>query len=194
MKRNLTTLMAAAFAVAMMFTSCSKNDATTSDDNNGNGGGGTSTSTNLKVTFNGNTWTANDFFADLSQIGNENLPRIVVGGSTNWNDANAAYFKGFVGPQTGTYSKDQGYTIGYFENENDYDANGYGNWSCTAGTQQITDLDLNSKTISATSNQTMKNDATGATNIAMTVQMTDAEWRVADLAKNVKGNKILARK
>lgn len=192
MKRNLTTLMAAAFAVAMLFTSCGKTDDNTTN-NGGNGDNGGSTPSSIaKVTFNGNTWTASDFYADLSQVGSNN--RIIVGGSTDWNDPNVPYFQGFMGSEAGTFYKADGYTIGYFENESDVDAEGYGNWTCTAGTQNITDLDLNAKTISATTNQTMKNDRRGETDIAMKVTLTDAQWRVADFAKCAKGNKILGCK
>ena len=63
--------------VATMFVSCNKEKNATT------------------VTFNGEKWTATDFYADVTDV--ESLDVIYVSGSENYADANVPYIGGILG-------------------------------------------------------------------------------------------------
>lgn len=173
--KKIFAFCAVALAAGAMFTSCNKDKVA---DNS------------MTVTLGEEEWVASEVYVDVTldaatKDGNENI-MCIAGSNGDYMDANTTYVQGFTGKEAGNYSMSNGYTIGYFENEADVDADGYGNWQATAASQNLTNVDLNAKTIEGTIDQTMKNEKKGLTDVAMKVQMTNVEWAVRDMAKNGK--------
>ena len=138
----------------------------------------------LTVKLGDTEWTANDVYADVT------LPEyMILAASENYSDDNVAYIQGTVGYEAGTYAMADGYVLGYFENANDVDSSDFGNWQATAASQDLKTVDLNAKTIDGTANQTMKNNKTNVSGVAMDVTMTNVQWAMRDMAKN--GNIVI---
>ncbi len=173
--KKIFAICAVALAAGAMFTSCNKDKVA---DNA------------MTVTLGEEKWEATEVYVDVTldaatKDGNENIMAI-AGSNGSYTDPNTTYVQGFTGKEAGNYGMSNGYVIGYFENENDVDAEGYGNWQATAASQELTNVDLNAKTIEGTIDQTMKNEKQGLTDVAMKVQLTNVEWTVRDIAKNGK--------
>ena len=173
--KKIFAFCAVALAAGAMFTSCNKNKVA---DNA------------MTVTLGEEQWVATEVYVDVTldeatKDGNDNL-MVLAGSNGDYTDANTTYVQGFTGKENGTYTKANGYVIGYFEGEDDVDADGYGNWQATAATQELTNVDLNAKTIEGTINQTMKNAKKELTDVAMTINLTNVAWTVRDMAKNGK--------
>ena len=133
----------------------------------------------LTVKLGENTeWTANDVYADVTPA-----DHMILSASEKYSDDNVAYVKGSLGKDAGTFKMADGYFFVYVEDINDHDSTGAANWYATAATQELTNVDLNAKTIDGTANQTMANTKTGATDVAMDVTMTNVAWTARDLAK-----------
>lgn len=168
--KKIFAICAVALVAASMLVSCNK------DEKNA-----------MTVTLGDTKWVANDVYADVSEINSTELAAIYIDGSEDYQSDSVAFVHGIFGPAEGTYTKDGGYMVAYYENATDINSDGYANWAITSATQEITGLDLNAKTIAAEANQTMRNDRTGASDVAMTVKMTDVAWvEVTGLAKNAK--------
>lgn len=132
------------------------------------------------------TWEAKDVFADASQVVTND--RLVVAGSEDYNNDDMPYVHGIVGATAGkTYGLNDACFFAYIENLNDVANDGSGfNWRPTSCTQEITDIDVNAKTINAISTQVMKNATTGEADVDMKVNMNEVTWvELPGLAKRM---------
>jgi hypothetical protein len=175
MKKIFAICAVALVAGAMLFTSCKKdNDDTTTDNNTTN-----TPTAGTTVTLNNNAWTATSFYADVTPA--EEHDYITVQLYQDILDDDASVAAGFVGATNGsTYScnpeVDNACYFSYYEKHSDLNDS----WDAVSGTQKITDLDMNAKTISANTTETVSKGENEAT---LTIEMTNAEWTAATLGK-----------
>lgn len=154
--------------VATMFVSCNK------DAKNA-----------MTVHMGDKTWEAKDVYADASLV--ESTDRLVVVGSEDYTNDDMPYVHGVVGATAGkTYGLSDACLFTYIEDIADIAEDGAYNWRATSCTQEITDIDVNAKTINALSTQVMKNQTTGEADVDMKVNMNEVTWvELPGLAKRM---------
>lgn len=162
MKNTFKLMGIALLAGAMLFAGCKKDEE--KNDNGGNNDNPPVDNPYVKVTFGANTsavsWEATSVMGD--NYASAGL--LEFGAFKNYESESAPYVQGYFRNSVGaaTHSQQDYYYFFYYENENDYTIDETGelsgdpgavlpNWQPKTGMQQeVTAIDLNAQTISAT--------------------------------------------
>lgn len=182
--KNIFKLMGIALlASSMILVSCKKDE-----ENNENNNNNEPTVTNgIKVTFGDANWTAADILGE--EYASYGL--LEIGAFVNYESSTTPYVQGYLpnSVRSTTHVAQQDYYyMFYYENDDDVTVQGeneYPNWQPSAGFEEnVTALDMNAMTISATAQGTMfylpdyMNEIT--TEKDLLVEMVNAVWEPAE--------------
>lgn len=162
--KKIFAICAVALVACVMFTSCSKDETTNKNA--------------ATVTFNGTSWKAGQFYADVTpQAAHDYITMIVAEDFANNDMPYASGFVGGTANQTYTYDPQHPEESCFFTYCETHTAP---EWMCKSGSQEITDLDLNGKTISARCVEVVTKNNVDADLI---VDMNNAEWTAQAISK-----------